>query len=132
MAPAPRSRYPSRSKKAAFDTFQFDGSARCLVLVCRDSFLRSHYTGEVARILESVHGEIDRFEFDGESDTAGDLLEELRAVGLLHAHKLVILDKADRFLVSKGGGRGRRRSRQESQGAQSPSAVVGTLCTETL
>lgn len=124
MAAAPRSRYPSRSKKAAFDTFQFDGSARCLVLVCRDSFLRSHYTGEVARILESVHGEIDRFEFDGESDTAGDLLEELRAVGLLHAHKLVILDKADRFLVSKGGAEGDEEAGKKAKGPSRPRQLL--------
>ena len=87
------------------------------MLVGSDSFLRSHHTAEVAQVLESVHGEIDRFEFDGEVDTAGDVLEELRAVGLLHAHKLVILDKADRFLVAQGAGdapkaKGPSRARQ--------------------
>ena len=74
------------------------------MLVCKDSFLRSHHTNEVVEKLESLHGEIDRFEYDGEVTPPGEILEELQAVGLLHTHKLVIVDKADQFLVSRGEG----------------------------
>ena len=69
-------------------------------------------------MLESIHGEIDRFEFDGDTDSAGDVLEELQAVGLLHNHKLVILDKADRFLVSKGDEESGKKSKGASRSRQ--------------
>ncbi|MCH2153649.1 MAG: hypothetical protein MK089_09950 [Phycisphaerales bacterium] len=106
MAP-PRS---TRTKKPA--KFQFDGSARALVLVCKDSFLRSHYTNEVVQQLESIHGEIDRFDFDGEDASPGDVLEELQAVGLLHTHKLIIVDKADRFMTGSPQSKGPSAARQ--------------------
>ena len=105
--PAARSKKSSKKKP-----FQFDGTARVVVLICRDSFLRSHYTAEVVKTLESIHGEIDRFEFDGDDVASGDVLEELQAVGLLHTHKLVIVDKADRFLVGSAQAKGPSRTRQ--------------------
>ncbi|MCH2134274.1 MAG: hypothetical protein MK116_11035 [Phycisphaerales bacterium] len=92
--------------------FQFDGSSRIVVLVCRDTFLRSHYTAEMATTLESIHGEIDRITFDGEEASIGDVLEELQAVGLLHTHKLIIVDKADRFLASTADEKGPSRHRK--------------------
>lgn len=73
------------------------------MLVCRDTFLRNHHTAQVVERLESIHGEIDRFEFDGDVAQPGEVLEELQSVGLLHVHKLIIVDKADSFLVAKGG-----------------------------
>ena len=106
MAP-PRS---ASSKKPA--KFQFDGSARALVLVCRDSFLRAHYTNEVVQKLESIHGEIDRFDFDGEDASPGDVLEEIQTVGLLHTHKLIIVDKADRFMAGAPQRKGPGAARQ--------------------
>lgn len=90
-------------RKSTVTKFQFDGSENCVVLVCRDTFLRNHHTVEVIEKLESIHGDIDRFDFDGDNAPPGEVLEELQSVGLLHVHKLVIVDKADSFLVSKGG-----------------------------
>ena len=99
-----------RSKKPA--KFQFDGSARALVLVCKDSFLRAYHTNEVVEKLEAIHGEIDRFDFDGDDASPGDVLEELQAVGLLHTHKLIIVDKADRFMAGAPQSKGPSAARQ--------------------
>ena len=117
MAAPRRSRKPANKAKQ-FDTFNFEGTEKCVVMVCKDSFLRSHCTTAVVEKLEAVHGEIDRFEFDGESDSAGDVLEELRAVGLLHNHKLVVLDKADRFVVNKGDEDSGKKSKGPSRSRQ--------------
>ena len=73
----------------------------------------------MVQTLESLHGEIDRFEYDGEVTPPGEILEELQAVGLLHAHKLVIVDKADQFLVSRGeGGHDDEGSRKSKGGSR--------------
>ena len=116
--PAPRRSRKPADKKPQFDTFSFEGTEKCVVMVCRDSFLRSHYTSSIVETLESIHGDIDRFEFDGEADSPGDVLEELRAVGLLHTHKLVIVDKADRFVVNKGDDDTGKKSKGPSRSRQ--------------
>ena len=106
------------SSKPKFDKFQFDGPEPCVVLVCRDTYLKNHYTTSVVETLESLHGEIDRFDFDGDTAQAGEVLEELQSVGLLHVHKLIIVDKADSFLVSKGGADGESKSKGASKARQ--------------
>ena len=89
----------------------FDASMRVIVLAGRDDFLVPYYTRQMIEVLEEAFGEIDRFDFEGDSASAADVLDELRTFGLLQQHKLVMVNKADRFLVSKGGSSGPSRAR---------------------
>ncbi len=51
--------------------------------------------------LESLHGECDLLTFDGASARIADVLDELRSVGLIARHKLVVVDNADLMLQEK-------------------------------
>ena len=47
----------------------------------KDSFLRALYTQELRDIMTRAHGEVDQINFDGESCSAADVLDDLlRAV----------------------------------------------------
>ncbi len=106
----------------------FDASMRIVVLAGRDDFLVPYCTRQLIEVLEAAHGEVDRFEFNGDSASAADVLDELRTYGLLQQHKLVVVTKADRFLVSKGGASGPSRARTLlEQYAQSPVADATLL-----
>jgi DNA polymerase III delta subunit len=89
----------------------FDASLRVVALIGDDAFLSPYYTRQLIDALEKVHGEIERFDFDGDSASPADVLDELRTYGLLQQHKIVIVDKADRFLAARGEGSGPSRAR---------------------
>lgn len=91
---------------------RFNASMRVVALIGDDAFLIPYYTRQLIAALEGAHGEIERFDFDGDSASPAEVLDELRTFGLLQQHKIVVLDKADRFLAAKaeGGGAGRNRS----------------------
>lgn len=89
----------------------FDASMRVIVLAGRDDFLVPYYTKQLLGVLEEAYGEVDRFDFEGDSAAAADVLDELRTFGLLQQHKLVTVNKADRFLVAKGSSSGPSRAR---------------------
>lgn len=97
---------------AAMAAPRFNASMRVVALVGDDAFLIPYYTRQLVAALEGAYGEIERFDFDGDSTSPADVLDELRTFGLLQQHKIVVLDKADRFLAAKadGGGPGRNRS----------------------
>lgn len=92
-----------------------------VVLAGRDDYLVPHWTRRLFDVLEAKHGEIDRFDFDGERTTPADVLDELRSLGLLQPHKLVVVDKADAFLAASKGDRNNARALFEKY-AQSPVA----------
>lgn len=68
------------------------------VLAGPEAFLRSLYTAKIREELTKAHGEIDTFQFDGQSAPAADVLDECRSFGLMASHKLVIVDNADQFV----------------------------------
>ena len=79
----------------------FDPAYRVVILHGPDEYMRRAHTRAIATALTETHGEIARFEFDGTTVEPAVLLDELRSYGLLHPHKLVILDHADKFLAIK-------------------------------
>ena len=82
-----------------------NASMRFVVLLGREVFLVQERTRKLTERLEEQYGRIDCFRFDGETTPLADVLDELRSYGLLAAHKLVIVDSADKFLAP-GGARG--------------------------
>ncbi|MBT5584570.1 MAG: hypothetical protein HOJ54_11275, partial [Phycisphaerae bacterium] len=89
----------------------FDASMRVVALIGDDAFLSPYYTRQLIDALEEAHGEIDRFDFDGDTASPADVLDELRTFGLLQQHKIIIVDKADKFLAARGEGSGPSRAR---------------------
>ncbi|MBT4766976.1 MAG: hypothetical protein HOO04_01295, partial [Phycisphaerae bacterium] len=52
----------------------FDASMRVVALIGDDAFLSPYYTRQLIDALEEVHGEIDRFDFDGDTASPADVL----------------------------------------------------------
>ena len=88
---------------------KFDASMRVITLVGDDAFLVPYYTRQIVSTLEEVHGEIERFDFDGDTASPAEILDELRTFGLLQQHKIVVVDKADRLLAAKADGSNKAR-----------------------
>lgn len=78
---------------------------RVVVMTGKEPFLLAEGTRRLTTVLTEAFGEIDHWNFDGETATVADVLDELRSYALIQQHKLVVLDRADRFLA--GGGRAR-------------------------
>ena len=101
-----------------------DAAMRIVVLYGPEVFLLTEGAKRLYELLEAEHGTdaIQRFTFDGETAELANVLDELRTFGLFQDHKLVIVDKAERFLGggakdadegaggSKGQGAARRRA----------------------
>ncbi|MFG0247053.1 MAG: DNA polymerase III subunit delta [Phycisphaerales bacterium JB052] len=75
-----------------------NGDDRVVVLAGKELFLRGQYTSMLRSALESAHGEIETFKFEGESVEIASVLDECRSFGLMSSHKLVIVDDADKFV----------------------------------
>jgi len=94
----------SRSTSSSAKSKPLNASMRVVLLRGPELFLHGTRTRELVQILQSAHGEIEQFRFDGETATLAQVLDELRTYGLMQQHKLVILDHADEFLkTSKPG-----------------------------
>ncbi|MCH2140283.1 MAG: hypothetical protein MK100_04525, partial [Phycisphaerales bacterium] len=89
----------------------FDAGMRIVALIGDDAFLVPYYTKQLIAALEGAHGEIERFEFDGDTVSPADVLDELRTFGLLQQHKIVIVNQADRFLAARGDSSGPSHAR---------------------
>jgi len=87
-----------RSTKSS--AFHPTADMRVVLLHGRERFLMTEYTRLLIEALESVHGEIARFEYDGAEADLAAVLDELRSYGLMQPHKLVIVDNADQFVAS--------------------------------
>lgn len=75
-----------------------DASHRIVVLCGKEVFLRAEYTNHLRDALEAEHGQIDVIRFDGESAPVSEVLDECRSFGLMAAHKLVVIENADKLL----------------------------------
>ena len=89
-------------RKATAPATPPDASMRIVVLHGKEHFLLAEYSRQLAQSLRDVHGEIQQFEFDGTQTSLSALLDELRSWGLMHTHKLVILDNAAEFMKAEG------------------------------
>jgi DNA polymerase-3 subunit delta len=119
-----------------------DASMRVVIVHGPEAFLRTEATRRLQSALEAEHGSgaVQRFGFDGETADPADVLDELRTFGLFQEHKLVVVDKADRFLQggakpgddgddedSPAKGEGARRRRALEAYAESPAAGATLL-----
>ncbi len=75
-----------------------NASMRFVILHGKDSFLILERLRRFHEALTKEFGEVGRFDFDGSSVAICDLFDELRTFGLLAAHKLVVVDKADHLV----------------------------------
>ena len=78
-----------------------DASMRFVILHGKDSFLIVERLKRFRAALDAKFGEVSRFEFDGAGARCVDVLDELRTFGLMSAHKLIVVDKADQFLSNE-------------------------------
>lgn len=86
------------AKRASSSTRAPNADDRIVVLIGKELFLRSQYTSMLKAALESAHGEIEVFQFSGESAEPAMVLDECRSFGLMASHKLIIIDEADQFI----------------------------------
>ncbi len=74
------------------------------LLLGKDFGLQTKYSEELRAAMKKAHGEFDTVRFDGESmgeSTAAEVLDECRSFGLMAAHKLVVLDNAERVILGE-------------------------------
>jgi len=78
-----------------------DASHRIVVLHGKDSFLRVEWSQRLRAALESAHGRVEEFQFDGATTPLAVVLDELRSYGLMATHKLVTVDNAEAFFAAE-------------------------------
>jgi DNA polymerase III delta subunit len=78
-----------------------DPSMRFVILHGKDQFLLVERLKRFREALEKHFEGLSRFDFDGGSARLVDVLDELRTFGLMSAHKLIVVDKADQFLANE-------------------------------
>lgn len=86
------------AKKTAKNA-DIDASMRVILLRGKESFLMQEATEDIREVLGSSFGDYEQFNFDGETASLAEVLDELRSYGLIQRHKLVVVDKADKFLA---------------------------------
>ncbi|MEM0984516.1 MAG: DNA polymerase III subunit delta [Planctomycetota bacterium] len=80
---------------------KLDACTRIAVLTGKDQFLKSQHVSALKDALRQAHGEIDVFQFDGDSTPAADVLDECRSFGLMSTHKLIVVDNAESLVVAE-------------------------------
>ncbi len=100
---------------------ELTASMRVIVLYGKDTLVISDATRRLIEVLEAVHGEIERFDFDGEKAGLSDVLDELRSYALIRHHKLIVVDNAEKFLAA---GDGRRRAMEAYAANPSPESTL--------
>jgi DNA polymerase-3 subunit delta len=92
----------SSRKPAAKEPAAPTAAMPIVVLRGRDQYMLGERTRQLREALTETHGEIDEFRYEGDVCDLADVLDELRSYGLMSAHKMVILEKADEFLAREG------------------------------
>jgi DNA polymerase-3 subunit delta len=77
-----------------------DASTRICVIYGSEPMLKQQHLQQLRDALTEAHGEIQTFDFDGESAALSDVLDEVRSYGLMQQYKLVVVDNADQFVSS--------------------------------
>jgi len=70
------------------------------LLLGQDLGLQHERLADIKKTLETAHGDIEPFRFDGATATPAEVLDECRSFGLMSGHKLIVVDDADRFLIA--------------------------------
>lgn len=76
----------------------FTGTERIVVIYGQEPFLRGEAMRRLSRAMEQTHGEVERIRVEGPGAQLSDVMDELRGMGLMQQHKLVIVDDADDFV----------------------------------
>ncbi|MBT4523606.1 MAG: DNA polymerase III subunit delta [Phycisphaerae bacterium] len=79
----------------------FKSSMRMAIIHGKESFLMSRYTSDFESAIVEEFGDVDRVVFDGATTDLATILDEVRTFDLMMRHKLVVVDNADVFLVTK-------------------------------
>ncbi|HIA72206.1 MAG TPA: DNA polymerase III subunit delta [Phycisphaerales bacterium] len=79
----------------------FKSSMRMAIIHGKESFLMSRYTSDFESAIAEEFGDVDRVVFDGATTDLATILDEVRTFDLMMRHKLVVVDNADVFLVTK-------------------------------
>ncbi|MEM1208890.1 MAG: DNA polymerase III subunit delta [Planctomycetota bacterium] len=71
---------------------------RIAVLYGPEVMLRKLRLDQLKQTLETAHGEVDRYDFDGASASLAEVFDELRSYSLMATYKLVVVEQADQFV----------------------------------
>ena len=74
---------------------------RMAIIHGKESFLMSRYTSDFESAIAEEFGDVDRVVFDGATTDLATILDEVRTFDLMMRHKLVVVNNADVFLVTK-------------------------------
>jgi len=77
---------------------RLDAQTRIAVLHGPDAFVRRSYLEQLEQALEQAHGGVETYQFDGESATLAEVLDEVRTFSMLSPYKLVLVESADEFV----------------------------------
>jgi DNA polymerase-3 subunit delta len=97
MAKAPAK---SRAKGAAAGV---SAAMRVVVIYGGEPMLIREHFDTLRAALEAEHGPIEPKVFDGKTCQLADVLDELRTLGLMSSHSLVVVDDADQFVKDERG-----------------------------
>ena len=86
------------TKRASDKTI--DPTQRVIVITGGEPLLERELLGQLQAALTDALGNVQRFDFDGESSqlTLADVFDELRGYSLMGGYKLVVVDAADTFI----------------------------------
>ncbi len=90
-------------KKSAKPTGSLDASIRVVVIYGAEPMLIREQYETLKAALEAEHGPIEAKVFDGKTCQLADVLDELRTLGLMQSHSLVVVDDADQFVKEERG-----------------------------
>ena len=77
-----------------------DATVRILALHGSETAIQKEKLDELRAALESEHGELLRFDFDGKLAELADVFDEVRGYSLMGGYKLVVVDPAEDFVKS--------------------------------
>jgi len=69
----------------------------CVIYGSEPMLLKLHLD-RLRDTLETAHGEVETFQFDGKAASLAEVLDELRSYSLMQTYKLVVVDEADQFV----------------------------------
>ncbi len=77
----------------------YTGDERIVALVGDEPFLMTDYTRRLRdKVADTVDAEVETLNFDGKKADLAEVLDELRSVGLMMQHKIVVVDEAEEFV----------------------------------
>jgi DNA polymerase III subunit delta len=79
----------------------FPAGTRVGVVFGEEQYLKELKIKALREVLESQHGEVQVFQFDGKTASLADVLDEVRSYSLMQTYKLVVVNDADVFISGK-------------------------------